>query len=104
MHIPCTIRARPRAPARRNLRLSAGIDGRRSAEAAMTRELKKGDKVSWNTSQGETHGAVEKKQTRRTHIKGHTVAATPDEPQYIVRSDKSGKKAAHKPEELKRTS
>lgn len=68
----------------------------------MAKELKTGDKVSWDTSQGETHGTVEKKQTRRTKIKGHTVAASPEEPQYIVRSDKSGKKAAHKPEELRK--
>lgn len=70
----------------------------------MTKELKKGDEVSWDTSQGKTHGTVEKKQTSRTHIKGHTVAASKDDPQYIVRSDKSGRKAAHKAEELKKTS
>jgi hypothetical protein len=70
----------------------------------MTKELKMGDKVSWDTSQGKTHGVVEKKQTSRTQIKGHTVAASEENPQYIVRSDKSGKKAAHKPEELKKTS
>lgn len=70
----------------------------------MAKELKKGDKVSWETSQGETHGVVEKKQTRRTSIKGHTVAASEGDPQYIVRSDKSGEKAAHKPEALKKRS
>lgn len=70
----------------------------------MTKELKKGDEVSWETSQGTTHGTVEKKQTSRTQIKGHTVAASEDEPQYIVRSDKTGEKAAHKPEALKKTS
>lgn len=66
----------------------------------MSKELKKGDKVSWNTSQGETHGTVEKKQTSETHIKSHKVAASPDDPQYIVKSDKTGAKAAHKPEAL----
>lgn len=66
----------------------------------MTRDLKPGDTVSWDTSQGKTHGTVEKKQTSRTHIKGHTVAASEEDPQYIVRSEKSGEKAAHKPEAL----
>lgn len=66
------------------------------------KELKKGDKVEWDTSQGKTHGTVEKKQTTRTRIKGHTVAASDDDPQYVVKSDKSGKKAAHKPDELKK--
>lgn len=70
----------------------------------MTENLKKGDKVEWQTSQGKTHGTVEKKQTSETHIKGHKVAATKDDPQYIVKSDKSGAEAAHKPEALKKTS
>ena len=60
----------------------------------------KGDKVSWETSQGRTHGTVVRKQTGATQIKGHKVAASPDEPQYIVKSDKSGAEAAHKPEAL----
>lgn len=70
----------------------------------MTKELKKGDKVEWGTSQGKTQGTVVKKQTTKTHIKKHKVAATKDNPQYIVKSDKSGKEAAHKPNELKKKS
>jgi len=70
----------------------------------MTKELKKGDKVEWDTSQGKTQGTVVKKQTTKTHIKKHKVAATKDNPQYIVKSDKSGKEAAHKPNELKKKS
>lgn len=59
-------------------------------------EFKKGDKVSWSSHGGTAHGEVEKKQTSRTQIKGHTVAASKDNPEYIVRSDKGGQ-AAHKP-------
>ena len=70
----------------------------------MSDSLSKGDKVSWKTSQGETHGTVERKQTSDTHIKGHKVSASKDDPQYIVKSDKSGALAAHKPEALKKTS
>lgn len=66
----------------------------------MTKSLKKGDKVSWNTSQGKTHGTVVKKQTSDTHIKGHKVSASKDDPQFIVKSDKSGDEAAHKPGSL----
>ena len=71
----------------------------------MAKEFKKGDHVAWDTPQGETHGTVERKLTSRTHVKGHTVAASEDEPQYMVKSDKSdksGKEAAHKPDELRR--
>lgn len=70
----------------------------------MTKSLKKGDKVSWNTSQGRTHGTVVKKQTSETHIKGHKVSASKDNPEFIVRSDKSGKQAAHKADALTKTS
>jgi plastocyanin len=68
----------------------------------MAKTLKPGDKVSWDTSQGETHGKVVKKQTSPTKIKSHKVAASAKNPEYIVKSDKSGKTAAHKPEELRK--
>ena len=58
--------------------------------------------MSWDTSQGETYGKVVRKQTSPTKIKGHEVAASKENPQYIVESDKSGKRAAHKPEELRK--
>ena len=65
-------------------------------------ELKKGDHVTWDTSQGKTEGTVEKKLTSTTKIKGHTAKPTKDEPQFLVKSDKTGAKAAHKPDELKK--
>jgi hypothetical protein len=68
----------------------------------MVKSLKKRDKVEWDTSQGETHGTVIRKQTSETKIKGHKVAASKESPQYIVQSDKSGKKAAHTPDELRK--
>lgn len=68
----------------------------------MSKDLKKGDKVSWNTSQGETTGKVVKKQTTPTRIKEHEVKASKLDPQYIVESEKSGKRAAHKPEHLRK--
>jgi hypothetical protein len=64
--------------------------------------LKKGDRVSWDTSQGKTTGKVVKKQTRATRIKGHAVKASKDNPEYIVESEKSGKRAAHKSEALRK--
>ena len=65
----------------------------------MTEELKKGDTVSWKSHGGEAHGTVEKKQTSRTTIKGHTVAASSENPQFIVKTAEV-KKAAHKAEAL----
>ena len=45
-----------------------------------------------------------KKQTSATRIKGHAVKASPDNPEYIVKSAKPGAKAAHKPDALKKKS
>lgn len=56
----------------------------------------KGDKVRWNTSQGETHGTVVEKKTKDFQLDGQKFTASADEPAYVVESDKSGKQAAHK--------
>jgi hypothetical protein len=68
----------------------------------MAKSLKVGDRVSWNSSGGHSTGKIVKRQTRPTKIKGHTVAASAENPEYIVESEKSGKRAAHKPEALKK--
>jgi len=69
----------------------------------MAEKLKTGDKVEWETSQGKTSGTVKKKLTKPVDIKGHHVAASADNPEYPVESEKSGKEAAHKPAALKKT-
>jgi hypothetical protein len=66
----------------------------------MADELKPGDHVGWNSSGGQSEGEVVEKVTEDTQIKGHKVKASEDEPQFKVKSDKSGKEAIHKPEEL----
>jgi plastocyanin len=67
----------------------------------MVEKLKPGTKVRWNSYGGNAHGKVVKTQVTPTKIKGHTVAATPQEPQYIVETDE-GKRAGHKPAALHR--
>jgi heme-binding NEAT domain protein len=69
----------------------------------MGENLRKGDHVEWNTSQGTTSGTVKKKLTSPTKIKGHEVKASKDNPEYLVESDKTGAEAAHKPRALKKT-
>ena len=68
----------------------------------MTQQLKSGDKVEWQTSQGKTTGTVKKKLTAPMKIKGHKVAASEDNPEYLIESEKSGAQSAHKPETLKK--
>jgi len=65
----------------------------------MSDEPKPGDHVEWN-GPGKVRGTVEKKLTERTKIGEHVVAASPENPEYLVKSDASGKEAAHKPESL----
>lgn len=65
----------------------------------MSKELNKGDSVSWKSHAGEAHGKIVEKITTPTQIKGHKVAASADNPEFIVKTDK-GKRAAHKPAAL----
>ena len=67
-----------------------------------TKTFKSGDRVEWDTPQGKTVGKVEKKLTSPMKIKSHKVAASKSNPEYLVKSEKSGKKAAHKPGELRK--
>ncbi len=68
----------------------------------MADELKPGDRVAWNTPQGKTRGVVKKKLTSPTDIGGHHVAASEDNPEYLVESEQTGKQAAHKPAALEK--
>jgi len=70
----------------------------------MAEKFKKGDKVEWETLQGKTSGTIEKKLTAPVDIKNHHVAASEENPEFLVQSDKTGAKAAHKPEALKKVS
>ena len=63
----------------------------------MAQEFSEGDHVSWKSHGGTAEGTVEKKITEETEAAGRKVKASEDEPQYLVRSDASGKEAVHKP-------
>ena len=63
-------------------------------------EFSKGDHVTWKSHGGTAEGVVEKKITSDTEAAGRTVRASKDEPQYLVKSDKSGGEAVHKPSAL----
>ena len=71
---------------------------------AEEKTFKSGDKVEWDASQGTVKGEVEKKLTSPMKIKNHEVKASKENPEYLVKSDKTGAEAAHKPDELRRRS
>ena len=66
------------------------------------KSFKAGDTVRWDHSQGTTEGKVVRRLTKPTHITGHKVAASRDNPEYLVESSKTGARAAHKPSELRK--
>lgn len=59
-------------------------------------DLKKGDRVSWATSQGRTRGKVVGIRTKPFSIKGTDLTASKDEPMVEVESEKTGAHAGHK--------
>ncbi len=63
-----------------------------------------GDEVSWNTSQGRTHGTVREKRTSDIQFDGQHVRPADDDPYYIVESARTGARAAHKASTLRRRS
>ena len=65
-------------------------------------EFEKGDKVTWQSHGSTTEGTVERRITEDSEAGGRTVRASKDDPQYLVRSDKSGATAVHKPSALKK--
>ncbi len=65
----------------------------------MTKKLKPGDRVSWKSHGCTAQGKVVRKLTAETEIKGHKVAASKDNPEYLVETEE-GKWAAHKPQAL----
>ena len=67
----------------------------------MAKELHKGDRVSWSSHGGTAHGKVVKKVTSPMTIKGHKVAASKDNREYLVETGE-GKCAAHKPSALRK--
>jgi hypothetical protein len=63
-------------------------------------EFSKGDQVTWKSHGGEAEGEVVKKITSDTKEAGRQVRASKDDPQYLVKSEKSGGEAVHKPSAL----
>lgn len=68
----------------------------------MAPEFERGDRVKCKSHGGEAVGTVERRITEDTEAGGRTVRASKEEPQYLVRSEKSGGTAVHKPDALKR--
>jgi len=65
--------------------------------ASMARSaLHVGDHVSWNSEAGRVKGVIKKKLVAPTKLKGYTVRASKEEPQYLIASDRTAHVAVHK--------
>ena len=53
-------------------------------EYPMSNSLVIGDRVSWSTSQGRTHGTIEERRTKDFQFDGQKFHASDDEPAFIV--------------------
>jgi hypothetical protein len=68
----------------------------------MPEEFKRGDRVEWRFRGRRVVGRVRRRLTRRAEVAGQVVAASKDDPRYVVRSDKSGKETTRRAQALRR--
>jgi Protein of unknown function (DUF2945). len=67
----------------------------------MAHGFKVGDHVEWNSEAGRVRGTIKKRITSEMTFKGYTVHASREEPQYLIKSDKTDHLAMHKGSALK---
>jgi len=68
----------------------------------MKKDFRIGDHVEWNSEAGRVRGTIKKKVTSAIKFKTYTVRASKEEPQYLIKSDKTDHLAMHKGAALKR--
>jgi Hypervirulence associated proteins TUDOR domain len=69
----------------------------------MARTFKLGDHVEWNSEAGRVRGVIFKKVVSDVRFKGYVHHASKEEPQYLIKSDKTSHVAIHKGRALKLT-
>jgi len=68
----------------------------------MPARFKRGDRVSWNSEAGRVTGVVQKKVTSEIVFKGYKRHASKDDPQYIIKSERTDHIAIHKGSALRK--
>ncbi len=72
------------------------LDGHPLRVFVMAMTFKVGDHVSWNSEAGRVRGRIVRAHKRDVNYKGYVHHASPDDPQYEIRSDKTDHIALHK--------
>lgn len=70
----------------------------------MPEQFEVGDRVEWNSEAGRVGGTIIRIHTQDFDYKGHTHRASPEAPQYEIKSNKTAHVAAHKGSALTRSS
>jgi hypothetical protein len=68
----------------------------------MTKQFNVGDRVSWNSEAGRVSGTIIRIHVRDVDYKGHTHRASPEIPQYEIKSSKTDHIAMHQGSALRR--
>jgi hypothetical protein len=68
----------------------------------MSKTFKRGDHVEWNSEAGRVRGTIRKRVISNIRFKGYTVHASKEQPQYLIKSDKTDHLAMHKGSALKK--
>lgn len=68
----------------------------------MARAFKIGDRVSWNSEAGRVSGVIRRKISAPMRFKGYTVRASREEPQYLIKSERTDHVAVHKGSALRK--
>ena len=68
----------------------------------MAKQFNVGDRVSWNSEAGRVRGTILRVHTRDVDYKGHTHHASPETPQYEIKSSKTDHIAMHLGSALRR--
>ena len=67
----------------------------------MAQDFKRGDKVEWSFRGRPVRGTVRRRLTKRTEIAGQVVAASKDDPRYVLRTERTGKETTRRPAALR---
>ena len=67
-----------------------------SDRTTVPKSFKIHDRVSWNSEAGLVSGTITRVHTREFEVKGYTHHASPDDPQYEIKSSKTDHIAFHK--------
>jgi hypothetical protein len=68
----------------------------------MAEHFRRGDRVEWSFRGRRVVGRVRKRLTSRTMVNDRVVAASKDDPRFLVRSEKTGKETTRRAQTLRK--